>query len=161
MLSAPVEHAPSFADRGAAGLPAGSPEALVGHMRPPTNGGFEVACCQQTGGQVSEEMRAAYALIAQYQCGEIEPGTEITQEQDRLIRLLGTDLQVEMDGLEIGNIVSQVARADKHWNQQTMTAVCDFYDRREAGSTEEAEAVRASFLSRCPSAWYCGVVADL
>lgn len=99
---------------------------------------------------MSEEMRTAYALIARYQCGEIEPGTEITQEEDRLIRLLGTDLQVEVDGLEIGRIVSQVARADMHWNQQTMAAVCDFYDKREAGSAEGAEAVRASFLSRCP-----------
>jgi hypothetical protein len=108
-----------------------------------------------------EEMRTAYALIARYQCGEIEPGTEITQEQDHLIRLLATDLDVEIQGLEIGVIVRQVARAVKRWNQQTMEAVCEFYDRREAGSTEEAEAVRARFLSRCPSAWYCGVVADL
>lgn len=33
MLSAPVERAASFADRVAAGLPAGSPEALVGQIR--------------------------------------------------------------------------------------------------------------------------------
>ena len=110
---------------------------------------------------MSEEMRAAYALIARYQCGEIEPGTDITQEQDRLIRFLAADLQIEAEGLEIGMVVSQVAQADKHWNQQTMAAVCDFYDRREAGSSEAAEAVRASFLSRCPSAWYCEIVADL
>lgn len=111
--------------------------------------------------RMREEMRTAYALIARYQCGEIEPGTEITQEQDRLIRLLATDLDVESAGLEIGMIASQVAGADKRWNQQTMAAVCQFHDRREAGSTEEAEAVRARFLSRCPSAWYCEIVAEL
>ncbi len=108
-----------------------------------------------------EEMKTAYALIYEYKSGAIEQGTEVTQEQDRLIRLLATDLDVEVEGLDIGTIISLVARADTRWNQETMAAVCDFHDRREAGSNEEAEDVRSSFLSRCPSVWYCGVLADL
>ena len=108
-----------------------------------------------------EEMKTAYALIRSYKTGGIEPGTEISQEQDRLIRLLATDLEVEVDGLRIGAIVSRVARADTRWNQETMAAVCEFYDRRQVGGDEAAEVVRSAFLSRCPSVWYCGVLEGL
>lgn len=108
-----------------------------------------------------EEMKTAYALIYAYKSGAIEQDTEITQEQYRLIRLLATDLAVEVEGLDIGTIVSLVARADTRLNQETMAAVCEFHDRREAGRNEEAEDVRSHFLSRCPSVWYCGVLADL
>ncbi len=108
-----------------------------------------------------KEMKTAYALLGSYKSGAIEPGTQITQEQDHLIRMLATDLDVEVDGLDIGMIVSRVARADTRWNHETMAAVCEFYDRRGAGADEEAEAIRSQFFSRCPSVWYCGVLADL
>ena len=108
-----------------------------------------------------EEMRTAYALIGTYKSGAIEQGTEITQEQDRLIRMLAADLDVPVDGLDIGAIVGRVAQADTRWNRETMAAVCEFYDLREAGSKEDAEAVRSRFLSRCPSVWYRGVLSDL
>ena len=107
------------------------------------------------------EMKAAYALIGAYKTGAIEQGTEITQEQDRLIRMLAADLDVAIEGLEIETILGRVAQADTRWNRETMAVVCEFYDRREAGSEEEAEAARSRFLSRCPSVWYCGVLTDL
>ena len=107
------------------------------------------------------EMNTAYALIYAYKSGAIEQGTEINQEQDRLIRMLAADLDVATEGLDIGTIVGRVAQADARWNRETMAALCDFHDRREAGSEEEAEAVRTRFLSRCPSVWYCGVLADV
>jgi len=106
----------------------------------------------QSGGRMRQEMRTACALIARYHCGEIEPGTEITREQDRLIRLLATDLDVEIAGLEIGKIASQVARADKRWNQLTMAAVCEFYDRREQEVPEKLKLSALAFLAACPSA---------
>ena len=106
-------------------------------------------------------MRTAYALIYAYKRGAIEQGTEITQKQDRLIRMLAADLDVATEGLDIGTIVGRVAQADTRWNRETMAALCDFHDLRTAGSEEEAEAVRARFLSRCPSVWYFGVLTDL
>lgn len=108
-----------------------------------------------------KEVRAAYRLIYDYKSGRMEPGSPITEEQDRLIRLLASDLDVETDGADIATIVSRVALADKRWNHETMAALCDFHDLRAAGSADEAEAVRDRFLSRCPSVWYCAVLADV
>ena len=108
-----------------------------------------------------EGIKSAYTLIRNYKGGAIAPGTQVTQEQARLIRLLATDLKVETDGLDIGTLVSRVALEDTRWNREAMATVCEFHDHREAGRVEEADAVRSRFVSRCPSVWYCGVLENL
>ena len=108
-----------------------------------------------------DEMRAAYKLIGDYKSGAITPGTTVSDDQDRLLRLLAADLDVPTDGLGIGAIVNRVAHADTQWNCEAMAAVCEFHDHREAGAAEEAEAVRSRFMARCPSVWYREVLASL
>jgi hypothetical protein len=108
-----------------------------------------------------DEMRTAYKLIGDFKSGAIAPGETISEDQDRLLRLLAADLDVPTDGLGIGAIASRVAHADTQWNREAMAAVCEFHDQREAGAAEEAEAVRARFMARCPSVWYSEVLASL
>ena len=108
-----------------------------------------------------DEVRAAYRLIYDYKSGRIEPGSAISEDQRRLIHLLATDLEVEIEGVEIGTLVGNVARADTRWNHETMAALADFHDLRAAGSADEAEALRTRFLGSCPSAWYRAILADV
>jgi hypothetical protein len=111
--------------------------------------------------KLREEMKAAYSLIREYKAGGIQPGSAMTDEHQRLVRLLATDLDVHVDGLDIGSIVTLVASADTRWNRQTMDAVGQFYALSEGGSADAAAALRSDFLGRCPSVWYCGVLAGL
>ena len=108
-----------------------------------------------------DEMRAAYRLIYDYKSGQIEPGSAISEDQRRLIRLLAADLEVETEGVEIGTLVARVARADTRWNHETMAALADLHDLRAAGRSDEAEAIRTRFLGSCPSVWYCAILADV
>lgn len=108
-----------------------------------------------------QDMKAAYTLISDYKAGKLEQGSEITPEQQRLIRLLAKDLEVQEESCSIEALVSLVARADSHWNRQTMSAVDQFYTVRGSEGADKAEAVRIDFLGRCPSVWYCAVLTNL
>ena len=110
---------------------------------------------------VLDDMRAAYSLISDYKAGRMAAGSDITEPQQRRIRLLATDLEVQAGDADIAALVGRVARADSHWNRQAMDAVAQFYSLREAGDVAGAEAVRDAFQRRCPSVWYCRVLADL
>ena len=106
-------------------------------------------------------MKAAYSLIREYKDDGIQPGSAMSEDQQRLVRLLAADLDVNVDELDIGTIVLLVASADTSWNRQTMDAVAQFYALSEGGSLDAAAGLRNEFLGRCPSVWYSGVLAGL
>jgi hypothetical protein len=109
--------------------------------------------------KVSEDLKSAYTLIREYKEGTIQPGSPMTEEQQRLILLLAEDLSVDIHGSDIGAVAALAARADTHWNRQTMSAVAEFYALREGGPADEAMSLRTGFFERCPSAWYRSVMA--
>ena len=107
------------------------------------------------------DLRAAYSMIREYKDGSIQPGSPMTTDQQRLLQLLAEDLQIKFDPNDVGQVVRLAAEADTYWNQQVMTATVQFYDFSEAGNDTGAAALTKDFITRCPSAWYCGVVASL
>lgn len=107
------------------------------------------------------EMKAAYALISKFKHGEIEPGSPITKEEGRLVRLLAADLDVSGENSSIEQLVVVVAKSDTVWNKRTQTVVNRIYSLREAGDLAKAEEERQAFLGSCPSTWYCGIVGSL
>ena len=106
-------------------------------------------------------MRIAFALISDFKSGAIPPGTPITHEHDRLLRLLADDLQVKQSGASIEQLVPRSARADSFWNKRTMATIDRLYRLQEAGEQVTAEHERTAFLGECPSVWYCGIVSSL
>lgn len=104
------------------------------------------------------QMRKAYALIDDYKRGAISPGSPISGEQEKLLRLLADDLHVPHMNASVEALVLVVARADSQWNKRTMSLLVKLDDLRRSGKVVEVEARRRAFLRKCPSAWYCGLV---
>jgi hypothetical protein len=107
------------------------------------------------------QMQAAYTLMADFRRGAIAPGSQITKEQERQIRLLASDLDVPADGIPVDQLVSRVAKADSLWSRRTVDFIDSFYLLKKNGKNDEAERQRATFLQTCPSVWYCGMVTAL
>ncbi len=100
-------------------------------------------------------------MLREHKDGSIQPGSPMTTDQQRLLKLLAEDLRVRFDTDDVGQVVRLVADADTHWNQQAMTVTVQFYDLREAGNDAGAAALTKDFVTRCPSVWYRGMVAYL
>lgn len=109
------------------------------------------------------DLQTAFALIEDFKQGRIAPDMEVSDKQMKLLRLLCEDLlPAEKFSVDrIGDLVTQIARADTHWNHRTQLVIGEFYSLREAGRADEAQHRRRSFLEGCPSTWYRGIVEAL
>src|SRR5436190_1060825 len=107
---------------------------------------------------MGDSLRKAYALISAYKHGGVSPGSRISKPQQRLLGILAIDLGVSTDRLDLQSVIPLLAEADSRWNHRTMALINELYALRESGRMNEAQALRESFMSGCPSHWYRGIV---
>lgn len=109
------------------------------------------------------KLQAAFALIADFKRGHMTPGAPISDEQIDLLKLLCEELQPseKFSTEKLEQLVERIARADTEWNRKAQLVIDEFYVLRESGKLAEAQQCRSSFLGKCPSAWYRGIVAAL
>ena len=110
---------------------------------------------------MQSDMKVAYAMISDFKRGTIPTGTDISEEQQRLIHMLSEDLEIQSQGSTIEQLILLVSRADSIWNNRVATTIDRFYSLQEAGNLVEAEKTRETFIRECPSAWYCNIVSSL
>jgi hypothetical protein len=110
--------------------------------------------------QNEDDLQAAFELISDYKAGNLKPGSEVSEKQFHLLKLLRADLlpsEPELDE-ELPALVSRVAKEDSRWNREAMSAINDIYALRESEKHNEADSLQKSFLQRCPSSWYREIV---
>lgn len=120
-----------------------------------------VPSAQTLGSSMNRQLKLAYALIREYNEGVFQPGSNISKEHQRLIKVLSKDLDVSSNGVKIEQLVLLVAKANSFWNKRTQALICNFYSLRDSGDCAGAERERVRFTQKCPSAWYWGIVNSL
>ncbi len=110
---------------------------------------------------MSPSLVSAYELIRAFKAGRLEPGAPVSDEQQRLVRLLCADLALPVAGCSFEQLVLRAANADSSWSSKTQACIDEFYELREEGRLAEAEKLRADMLACCPSSWYRGILAAL
>ncbi len=121
-------------------------------------GGCAVYITLELGEPVADKLRSAYRLLRRFRAGEVRPGTPITRQQEKLVRLAAADLAVPDEKSGLPELVLAVARNDLHWNRRTQDCVNELYSLRESGRHIDEESVRTEFVEACPSSWYRSIV---
>lgn len=107
-------------------------------------------------------LEQAYKLIREFKEGRFEPGAEIPDDALLLLQVLVTDLLpgVAWNEGDAGALLLRVAEENSRWNRRTGDTINDIYSARASGRPGEADSLRDDFLRRCPSVWYCEIVAQ-
>ncbi len=108
-------------------------------------------------------LRSAFKLLSDFKSGQLEPGTEISDEQVVLLDLLCKDLLpseiFSLDHLE--SLIHKMACADSEWNRKCQITIDRFYSLSSVGKIAEADKIKNEFIGSCSSAWYRGIVDGL
>lgn len=110
---------------------------------------------------MSDDLASAYKLLRAFKAGQFQTEVSVSEKQQRLVRLLSEDLGLPPDDQNFQQQILLVAEADSKWNNKTQMCVSKYYALCEQGHIPEANAMRAQFLTACPSGWYRGIVESL
>lgn len=110
---------------------------------------------------MSGELASAYKLLRAFKTGQFQAEASVSEKQQLLVQLLSDDLGVPTSNQNFQQQILLVAEADSKWNNQTQMCVSKYYALCEQGLVPEANAIRARFLTVCPSSWYRGIVEAL
>lgn len=106
------------------------------------------------------ELANAYALLAAFKSGNLEPRRELSTNELALIRLLAKDLLPTrivpdpLDDSDFGELIVEIVKQDSKWNHALMEALDLYYNRIRANDSQSAARGLREFIGECNSEWY-------